>query len=612
MDSIRSLLRVACSALAFLAFAASAQQSSLPLTGAIFTTLSDGTRVNANIYSAKCDALGVYLDGGPGPNAPQGAAGLPDGDYFYQVTDPSGKTLLSTDPQKFRRFTVTGGIITARVAPQAAGDHQTGIDVDYGALTVELCPYLNTPNNGGEYKVWVTRVGDFAGNPDLVDNGYNPSFFHGFIPSQSKTDNFKVKSRKSACLTIVKYLENGDGVYSSLTEPLKTWAVTVTDAAGTPVRGKMWTGDGTSANPELKVCALPPGTYTITEDSFDPAGVLYFPITVILDGNYIRPAFGVVNVTMGNTDRNRIFGTVRKYVLAAPSARAPPTTERWSAVPFFAFADSVSRRRPPHLRRPTPGIIDDAGQHAFFQPQFGCQTRCLLAAMPIQRIQQRQSRRPRAFTAQQRGVGFFAQAQRRQSVGQGHLQQGLDQRQHAQGEVRAGVGLLAQPGDGLQHTPAHQRAFFQRPRRLALVRRGEQLHRQPAPQLGAAQHLHRVVHRLHRPRQADGWAVGVAQQAVGQRRVGAHRVGNDGGIAVLRQVVQQADDAMRRSTQRPRHRAFTAVAQLPAGQRDAATQRAFQIVHGLQAQSHQSHLGQQLPPALGREHQGVDAARAGL
>lgn len=91
-----------------------AVQAHAAVSGAIFTTLSNGSAVNANIFSAKCDGLGVYLDGGPGPNAPQGAAGLPDGDYYFQVTDPSGKTLLSTDAQKYRRFTVTGGIITSR------------------------------------------------------------------------------------------------------------------------------------------------------------------------------------------------------------------------------------------------------------------------------------------------------------------------------------------------------------------------------------------------------------------------------------------------------------------------------------------------------------------
>jgi hypothetical protein len=62
-------------------------------SGAIFTTKADGSEVNYNIYDAKED---VYLDGGPGPGAPQHAAGLDDGVYVFQVTDPSGKVLLST------------------------------------------------------------------------------------------------------------------------------------------------------------------------------------------------------------------------------------------------------------------------------------------------------------------------------------------------------------------------------------------------------------------------------------------------------------------------------------------------------------------------------------
>ncbi len=67
-----------------------------PISGAIFTTDVTGTEVNANQYAAKPD---VYLNGGPGLNAPIGAAGLsPDGTYVFQVTDPSGKVLLSQDP----------------------------------------------------------------------------------------------------------------------------------------------------------------------------------------------------------------------------------------------------------------------------------------------------------------------------------------------------------------------------------------------------------------------------------------------------------------------------------------------------------------------------------
>src|SRR5690349_19365366 len=79
-------------------------------TGAIFTTTANGSRVNANQYFSKCE---VYLDGGPGPNAPAGAAGLPDGEYYFQVTDPSGKHLLSTDVVTNRRFQVSGGVIVA-------------------------------------------------------------------------------------------------------------------------------------------------------------------------------------------------------------------------------------------------------------------------------------------------------------------------------------------------------------------------------------------------------------------------------------------------------------------------------------------------------------------
>lgn len=287
-------------------------QAHAAVSGAIFTTLSDGSSVNANIFSAKCDGLGVYLDGGPGPNAPQGAAGLPDGDYYFQVTDPSGKTLLSTDAQKYRRFTVTGGIITSRVTPAAPGDHQTGLDVDHGAITVELCPFLDTPNNGGEYKVWVTPVGNFSGNADVVDNGYNPGYFHGFIPAYSKTDNFKVKAKKSLCLTIIKFQDDGDGKYT-VGEPLLNWPVHVYDANGVEVRGAVWTGAPGTLYPTLRVCALTPGDYTVTEEPFNPLFPASWTTWVnLLDRTYLTPPSSTVVVRMSTGDRTLYFGNVRK------------------------------------------------------------------------------------------------------------------------------------------------------------------------------------------------------------------------------------------------------------------------------------------------------------
>jgi len=171
-------------------------------SGAIFTTLSDGTEVNLNQFPSKED---VYLDGGPGPGAPQTAAGLDDGIYAFQVTDPSGKVLLSTDLAGCRRFSVSNGIITG-IVPAGGCEHLTGVDIDHSAATVQLMPYLDTPNNGGVYKVWVTLVEDYLegcalqGIPNglaVVDCGplsrRSGGVAHGFIPAESKTDNFKVK-----------------------------------------------------------------------------------------------------------------------------------------------------------------------------------------------------------------------------------------------------------------------------------------------------------------------------------------------------------------------------------------------------------------------------------
>jgi hypothetical protein len=166
-------------------------------SGAIFTTFPDGREVNVNQFPSKED---VYLDGGPGIGAPATAAGLDDGTYVFQVTDPSGKNLLSTDPARCRQFTVAGGLITGVVATGC--QHVTGVDVDHGAVTVQLMPYNDTPNPGGVYKAWVVTVEDFLagcsalGQPDglnVVDCGNSPGNRHGFIPRHSKTDNFKVK-----------------------------------------------------------------------------------------------------------------------------------------------------------------------------------------------------------------------------------------------------------------------------------------------------------------------------------------------------------------------------------------------------------------------------------
>ena len=158
-------------------FGVCAAMSAQGLSGAVFTTNSTGTFVNANVYD---DADGPYLNGGPRPNSGNcTSAGLPNGDYYFQVTDPSGHELLSSDGlDTQRRFTVSNGIITAYTGTHAQGTGRCG------DVTIQLAPFSLTPNEGGEYKVWVTPVDKY-----LAGAG---SF--GFIQRHSKTDNFKVAS----------------------------------------------------------------------------------------------------------------------------------------------------------------------------------------------------------------------------------------------------------------------------------------------------------------------------------------------------------------------------------------------------------------------------------
>ena len=105
--------RVRLRAAAFLLSAVLAPSAfAAAISGAIFTSDTDGN-VNVNQYENKAD---VYLNGGP-TNDNCDAAAIPDGTYVFQVTNPSGSVLLSSDTIEHRQFTVVGGVA------QSATDH---------------------------------------------------------------------------------------------------------------------------------------------------------------------------------------------------------------------------------------------------------------------------------------------------------------------------------------------------------------------------------------------------------------------------------------------------------------------------------------------------------
>jgi hypothetical protein len=244
------------------------------VSGAIFTTLVDGSRVNANLYEQKED---VYLDGGPGPNAPATAAGLPEGDYYYQVTDPSGKDLLSSDHITCRKVHVNeAGVIDQIYTGQnwvwdggwqhVPCLHDRGSDTDHsdeGALTVQLFPYDDTPNKGGVYKVWMTPEDAYIGDLDLAPHGgkkadvagehWEPGNFHGFVPSESKTDNYKVQKKGKPyiqpTLSVLKFHDaNINGVKDEGEVFIDSWGIAIADPEGgsnsfwTPVLATVYEG----------------------------------------------------------------------------------------------------------------------------------------------------------------------------------------------------------------------------------------------------------------------------------------------------------------------------------------------------------------------------------
>jgi hypothetical protein len=179
MKPTYKILTLVAVMVAGLFLAPSALPEDAQLTGAIFTTDSTCTEVNQNTYDFKED---VYIDGGP---SHPGAAGLPDGSYCVQVTDPSGATVLGrSDPGA---VTVVDGEfvqcyqLTSILKTASSGFTTPGFD--------------NTPNPGGEYKVWVS--------PDC-----------NFDPNNSKTDNFQVRAdclKGHICVTKF-YDANANGV----------------------------------------------------------------------------------------------------------------------------------------------------------------------------------------------------------------------------------------------------------------------------------------------------------------------------------------------------------------------------------------------------------------
>ena len=176
-----------------------------PLPGAIFTTDVTCAGTDLNIYANKAD---VYIDGGP---AHEGAAGLPPGEYYVQVTEPNGN-LLGTS---------IGTTDETPVVVDSNGEFAQCyklMDIvrrnsNPGPFPVAPDGFDDTTNPGGEYKVWVSRVSNFAND-------------------ETKTDNFKVASPGTTVdkgmLNVIKFYDtNTNGSKDPTEVEITGWEVIV-------------------------------------------------------------------------------------------------------------------------------------------------------------------------------------------------------------------------------------------------------------------------------------------------------------------------------------------------------------------------------------------------
>ena len=269
-STLRKLPQVA--AMLVWAFAVMAVLPHSASANSVSTTDVNDSVVHQNLYDAKTD---VYISGKPTTCGGEGLS--PDGTYYFQVTNPSGSVLLSSDPLNCRQITVSGGVITA-YSPSGLGCPARNIgtpivDCLDGKVTVQLAPFDDTPNNGGVYKAWVepTIVGLPAGcDPTAAEGQDGWAACANFDRSSSKTDNFKIKSGVTpppslqSEVDIFKFCDvNGNGVLDNdeLNFPLDGWTMNVTQGLTNFCTGTTGT-DGLG----LKVCSpLDPGTYDVAE-----------------------------------------------------------------------------------------------------------------------------------------------------------------------------------------------------------------------------------------------------------------------------------------------------------------------------------------------------------
>ena len=222
----------------------------LPRASGIVTTVNASSAA-ASVFSNKED---VFFTAGPTASPCAFSQFVPDGRYYFQVTDLSGRRLLSSDALTERAVTVRNGVLAA----YNGTTHATQSQGPCGALAVGVAPFRDAGNLVASYLLWLTPAATLVGDPTQVDPVCGSGCFHGFQPDFSLTTSFRVEDKRfcedTFCVSGVKFEDrNGNGVRDS-GEPglpgIEIRASDVDDTNRAPLRG-LTLPDGT-----FQVCGL--------------------------------------------------------------------------------------------------------------------------------------------------------------------------------------------------------------------------------------------------------------------------------------------------------------------------------------------------------------------
>jgi hypothetical protein len=195
---------------------------------------------------------------------------LPQGEYYVQVTEPDG-TLLGTS---------VGATDETPVVVNAAGEFVQCYQLmsivrrasNPGPFPVAPDGFDDTSNPGGEYKVWVSRVSNFAND-------------------ETKTDNFKVANGgtvEQATLNVIKWYDtNTNGILDPTEVEIVGWEIHVGAQSSFPATAE------TKLTPVSIVVS--PGCYTAQEG--DATGWIH--TTTKIDSKQVTNG-GTTTISFGN------------------------------------------------------------------------------------------------------------------------------------------------------------------------------------------------------------------------------------------------------------------------------------------------------------------------